>query len=266
MKIAFFDGEMCKLDFIDWLLDLEEYFNFQKICDEKKVWLASNKLDDEANKWWEDIQIDRKRRGKHSICFQQRMKKVLIYLWFPNNQYDILDYTSVDYIQNMKGQPQNQNYHTQVHVSNKGKGLRVEKKQPIFKENFEVVKKDQDLQQVIELKIENTTCQKFDEGVKEKKVALIVDNDKSQEMVIIKNIVEDSIEIKYEDEFITHNPQGLVDLLKMTTPYVDFHGVENFNFIINPLLIDVANKLKVDDNKFHATLYEEFKFQNQIKL
>ena len=85
-------------------------------------------------------------------------------------------------------------------------------------------------------------------------------------MVIIKNIMKDLIEVKYEDEFITHNPQGPVDLLKMTTPYVDFHGVENFNFIINPLLIDVANKLKVDDNKFHATLYEEFKFQNQIKL
>ena len=58
MKIAFFDGEMCKLNFIDWLLELEEYFNFQKICDEKKVRLASNKLDDEANKWWEDIQIN----------------------------------------------------------------------------------------------------------------------------------------------------------------------------------------------------------------
>ena len=25
------------------------------------------------------------------------MKKVLIDLWFPNNYYDILDYTSVDY-------------------------------------------------------------------------------------------------------------------------------------------------------------------------
>ena len=32
-KIPFFDGDMCKLDFIDWLLDLEEYFNFWKICD-----------------------------------------------------------------------------------------------------------------------------------------------------------------------------------------------------------------------------------------
>ena len=27
-KIPFFDGDMCKLDFIDWLLGLEEYFNF----------------------------------------------------------------------------------------------------------------------------------------------------------------------------------------------------------------------------------------------
>ena len=79
------------------------------------------------------------------------MKRVLIDLWFPNDYYDILDYISVDYkfiysyekqyVQNMKGQPQNQNYHSQVHVSSKGKGSRVEKKQPISKEKFEVVKK-----------------------------------------------------------------------------------------------------------------------------
>ena len=166
----------------------------------------------------------------------------------------------------MKGQPQNQNYHSQVHVSHKEKGLRVKKKQPISKENFEVVKKDQDLKQVIELKIEDTTCQNFDEDVKEKKNKLIVDNDRNQEMVINENIVEDPIEVKYDDESIIHNPQVSVDLLKMTTQYVDFLGVENFNFIFNPLLIDVANKLKVDENKFYSTLYEEFMFQNWIKL
>ena len=60
-KISFFDGDMCKLDYIDWFLDLEEYFNYQKICNEEKVQLASNKLDDEVKEWWEDIQIDRKR-------------------------------------------------------------------------------------------------------------------------------------------------------------------------------------------------------------
>ena len=85
-------------------------------------------------------------------------------------------------------------------------------------------------------------------------------------MVIIENIVEDSIEVKYENETTTHNPQVSVDLLKMTIQYVDFLGVENFNFIINPMLIDVANKLKVDKKKFYATFYEGFKIQNQIKL
>ena len=164
----------------------------------------------------------------------------------------------------MKGQ--NQNYHNQVHVLNKGKSLRVKKKQPITKEKFELVKRNQDLQQVIELKIKDTTCQKFDEEVKETKVEFMEDNDRNEEMVIIENIVEGSIEVKYEDESTTHNPQVSVDLLKMTTQYVDFLGVENFNFIINPLLIDVANKLKVDEKKIYATLYEGFKFQNLIKL
>ena len=129
-----------------------------------------------------------------------------------------------------------------------------------------MVKKDQDLQQVIELKIEDTTCQKFDEDIKEKKVELFVDNAKNQEMVIIENIVKDPLEVKFYDESIIHNPQVPVDLLKMTTQYVDFLGVENFIFIFNPLLIDVANKLKVDEKKLYATLYKEFKFQNRIKF
>ena len=43
--------------------------------------------------------------------------------------------------------------------------LKVDKKQPISKENFEVVKKDQELQQVVELKLEDITCKKFDEVI-----------------------------------------------------------------------------------------------------
>ena len=58
----------------NWLLDLEEYFNFWKICDEERVWLTSNKLDNEVDEWWEDIQIDRKWQGKHPTCSWQRMK------------------------------------------------------------------------------------------------------------------------------------------------------------------------------------------------
>ena len=80
-------------------------------------------------------------------------------------------------------------------------------------------------------------------------------------MVIIENIVEDSIEVKYEDKFTTHNPKVSVDLLKMTIQYV-----ENFNFIINLMLIDVANELKENEKNFYATIFEGFKFQKWIKL
>ena len=46
---------MCKLDFIEWLLDFEEYFIFGRFVMKKKMWLASNKLDNEVEEWWEDI-------------------------------------------------------------------------------------------------------------------------------------------------------------------------------------------------------------------
>ena len=93
-----------------------------------------------------------------------------------------------------------------------------------------------------------------------KKFELIVDNDRNQQMVIIENIVEDPIEVQYQDESTTHNPQVLFDLLKMATQHVDFLGVKNFNFIIDLFLIDVVNKLKVDERKIYGVL------QNLIKL
>lgn len=62
------------------------------------------------------------------------------------------------------------------------------------------------------MKLEDSTFQKFDEEVKENKIELIVDIDEKQEIVIIKHIVENLIEVKYDDVLITHNPQVQVDL------------------------------------------------------
>ena len=132
------------------------------------------------------------------------MKKVSVDLWFPPNYYDILAYTSVnyrsiysykgEYFQNMKGKPQNQNDNIQIQVSRKEKGLRVDKMWSISKENFKVIEKDQDLQQFVELKLEDTTFQNFDDEVKEKKIELIVDNgENDQEIVTIENIMEDPV-------------------------------------------------------------------------
>ena len=73
------------------------------------------------------------------------------------------------------------------------------------------------MQQVVELKLKDSTFQKFNKVVKEKKIELIVDNGINKEMVIIDNIVEDSIQVKYENESTIHNPQVSLNLLKITT-------------------------------------------------
>ena len=57
-----------------------------------------------------------------------------------------------------------------------------------------MIEKYQDLQQFVELKLEDTTFQNFDDEVKEKKIELIVDNgENDQEIVTIENIMEDPV-------------------------------------------------------------------------
>ena len=57
--------------------------------------------------------------------------------------------------------------------------------QPSIGENLEVVEKDQDLQQDVELKLEDNTLQEVDEDIKEKKTELIEENGGNHEMEII---------------------------------------------------------------------------------
>ncbi len=82
-KILFFDGITRKFDFINWILDFEEYFNYWNICDKEKVILVSNKLESDVVKWWDDIQDQRVHQSKQEICSWQRMKKRLIDFFFP---------------------------------------------------------------------------------------------------------------------------------------------------------------------------------------
>ncbi|THF94106.1 hypothetical protein TEA_025333 [Camellia sinensis var. sinensis] len=57
-KISYFNGssKFQKEDFLNWLLDLEIFFEFMKIPHEKKVIFASYKLDKIALKWWNELQ------------------------------------------------------------------------------------------------------------------------------------------------------------------------------------------------------------------
>ena len=96
---------------------------------------------------------------------------------------------------------------------------------------------------------------------------MIEENGKNLEAKIIRNIVEDSTEVKHEGESITHYSQDLIDLLKIsTTQSIDFLGVENFNFVFKPLLVNIANQLKGEQKKFWVAQIVENNSKQVLKM
>jgi hypothetical protein len=79
--------------------------------------------------------------------------------------------------------------------------------------------------------------------------------------------VEDSTEVKHEDEPISHNSQDLVDLFKITTTHsIDFLGVEHFNFVFKPFLVNIANQLKSEQKKFWVKQIVEINSKQVLKM
>ena len=57
-RIVSFNDYFYKEDFLDWLLDLDDLFDYENICDERKVELALYKLREYTLHWWKRMQFD----------------------------------------------------------------------------------------------------------------------------------------------------------------------------------------------------------------
>ena len=91
------NGYFLKEDFLDWLLDLEDLFEFENIYYEIKVKLALYKLSGYTSHWWERIQTDRIQQVKDKIRSWPRMKKMFAINFYPLDCDELLSYTKQDY-------------------------------------------------------------------------------------------------------------------------------------------------------------------------
>ena len=69
-----FDGSLDNEEFVDWLSQVEEIFACYDIPESKKVKLAATNLRGNARSWWEQLKIQRLRRGKTKIHTWEKMK------------------------------------------------------------------------------------------------------------------------------------------------------------------------------------------------
>ena len=84
VQISEFDGWMELEEFVDWLDNIESYFDWKEVP-ERKVKFFEAKLRGTATFWWKHYQHDREMRGKGKIRNWSKMKDKLKAQFLPQD-------------------------------------------------------------------------------------------------------------------------------------------------------------------------------------
>ncbi|GJV37311.1 putative reverse transcriptase domain-containing protein [Tanacetum coccineum] len=86
VNISDFTGDTLSPEgFIDWLVAVEEVFEFKEVPKNKRVLLIATKLRGRASAWWQQLKLTRERVGKPRITSWQKMKKCMWANFIPHN-------------------------------------------------------------------------------------------------------------------------------------------------------------------------------------
>ena len=82
VDIPYFNGNLNIEDFIDWITDIDKFFDYMGVSEENKVRLVTCRLKGGVSAWWERLQNRRIRERKHPVrywyCIKQLLKKDFI--------------------------------------------------------------------------------------------------------------------------------------------------------------------------------------------
>ena len=66
-EVVPYDGKLAKIVVLDWISDMEKFFEYKNTPNNRMVKIAVTRLKGHASLWWEHLQTDRQRRGKDKI-------------------------------------------------------------------------------------------------------------------------------------------------------------------------------------------------------
>jgi hypothetical protein len=73
MDIPVYEGNLDVEELLDWIRALDTYFDYEDVEEDKKVKHAIARLKGHAGLWWDELQADRRYKGKQKIKSWDRM-------------------------------------------------------------------------------------------------------------------------------------------------------------------------------------------------
>jgi hypothetical protein len=73
MDIPVYEGNLDVEELLDWIRALDKYFDYEDVEEDKKVKHVVTRLKGHATLWWDELQADRRCKGKQKIKSWDRM-------------------------------------------------------------------------------------------------------------------------------------------------------------------------------------------------
>ena len=67
LELSTYEGSLIVEHLIDWISELDKYFEYEEIEEDNKVRLAVTKMKGHASLWWDSVQAERRRKSKPLI-------------------------------------------------------------------------------------------------------------------------------------------------------------------------------------------------------
>jgi hypothetical protein len=67
IEVPMYEGNLDAEELIDWIISMDKYFNYEYFDEEKRVRHVVTKLKGHATLWWDELQTERRSKGKHKI-------------------------------------------------------------------------------------------------------------------------------------------------------------------------------------------------------
>src|SRR5574338_239806 len=89
-EIPEFKGGMQAEEFLDWVANVEEIFDFKEVPEHRRVKLVATRLRGRALAWWQQTKLTRERMGKSKVESWEKMKKLMKATFLPYNYQSLM--------------------------------------------------------------------------------------------------------------------------------------------------------------------------------